>query len=260
MKLEEIYTPLEEAHVEVRRRWEDLDLRRRVEEFLGGVPPGAGDGPRAFLCRSVQTPNREFFHFMEQALSLGVAPYAVEYGDDRFCGMNSDKIGIVRMTFSQGTNKRGEAIIRRRFIVAGNTCLGVPFNRLATYWGENLVHFHRRLVQEYCPGVQPEDESEWIHSRGVKPQDYYPAYLARFLCHGVLLESYLETPHEAPFTRDVALPAFESVVARFGMKPLIVPLLPPETAADPSWTWYDREVEKFVVDELSSAGLLEAHR
>jgi len=40
MTRDEIYTPLEEARDEIRRRWADRDLRRRVEEFLGGTPPG----------------------------------------------------------------------------------------------------------------------------------------------------------------------------------------------------------------------------
>jgi hypothetical protein len=249
------YTPHEEARVEILRRREDLDLRRRVEEFLGGPPPGRPDEPGAFLCRTVQTPNREFFRFMELARSLGLPPHAQEYLDDRFCSMNADKLGAVRMTFHRGVNKRNEAMFRRRVIVEGSAWDGAPYRNLRTKWGENLVHFHHGLLQTFFAGLTLINESAWYRARGLNPGEFYPAHYARFLCHGVLLETYVETPREAPFIRDVVLPAFSRVISLFGVKPLIVPLLPPESAADPSWTWYGREVEEIVIGKLAAAGL-----
>jgi len=255
VNLESIYTPLDEARTEILRRRGDLGLRRGVEDFLGGPPPGRPDEPGAFLCRTVQTPNREFFRFMELARSIGLAPHVQEYLDDRFCSMNADKLGAVRMTFHHGTNKRGEAIFRRCVIVAGNSWDGAPYTSLRTKWGENLVKFHHRLLQTLFAGVLPINESAWYRARGESPREFYPAHYARFLCHGVLLESYLETQRESPFNHEVVLPAFERVVSLFGLKPLIVPLLPRDSAAVPSWTWYDREVEEIVAGELASAGL-----
>ena len=258
--LESIYTPCDEARVEILRRREDLDLRREVEEFLGGPPPGRPEQPGAFLCRTVQTPNREFFRFMELARSIDLAPHAQEYLDDRFCSMNADKLGAVRMTFHHGLNKRGEAIFRRCVIVAGNSWDGAPYASLRTKWGENLVQFHHWLLRTFFAGLTPLNESAWYRARGESPREFYPAHYARFICHGVLLESYLETPRESPFIHEVVLPAFERVASLFGKKPLIVPLLPPGGAADPSWSWYDREVEKIVIGKLASAGMRAACR
>lgn len=260
MDLEDIYTPCAEAGIEILRRQADPELRRSVEEFLGGPLPGLPNEPGAFLCRTVQTPDREFFRFMGLARSLGLAPRAQEYLDDRFCSMNADKLGAVRMAFHQGVNKRGEAMFRRIFIVAGNSWDGAPYTSLSTKWGENLVHFHHRLLQIFFPGLTPVNEYAWHRARGASPREFYPAHFARFVCHGVLLESFLETRHESPFILEVVLPAFEKVVSLFGRKPLIVPLLPPDTAADPSWAWYDREVEEIVVGELATAGIVLRHR
>jgi hypothetical protein len=254
MKLESIYTPYEEAKVEILRRREDPDLRRMVEEFLGGPPPGRPDEPGAFLCRTVQTPNREFFRFMELASSIGLAPHAQEYLDDRFCSMNADKLGAVRMTFHHGINRRNEAVFRRCVIVAGNSWDGAPYQDLRTKWGENLVQFHHGLLRTFFAGLTLINESAWYRARGASPREFYPAHYARFICHGILLETYLETPQESPFIHEVVLPAFERVLSLFGRRPLIVPLLPPESAADPSWTWYDQEVERIVLGKLASAG------
>jgi hypothetical protein len=35
MNLDDIYTPLEEAKEEIQRRWEDKELKKKVEEYLG---------------------------------------------------------------------------------------------------------------------------------------------------------------------------------------------------------------------------------
>jgi hypothetical protein len=259
MQLEEIYTPLEEARAEIRRRGEDRDLRHRVEEFLGGPPPGADDAPRAFLCRSVQTPNREFFRFVERAEALDLTPYLFEHLEDRYCSVNADKRCLVRMTIMHGRGRRGDPIFER-YVIVGGTFEGKTFPLLLTRWDEPLVDFHHRLLLGFFPEARPENNSRWITSRGPSLREFYPAYLARFVCHGVLVESYLETPHEIEFTHEVALPAFECVVSRFGVKPLIVRLLPPESEAEPTWAWYDREVEKYVVEALAPTKIRRARR
>jgi hypothetical protein len=46
-----MYTLLEEAKEEVWKRWNDAELRRQVQEYVGELPEGFGDEPRAFLVR-----------------------------------------------------------------------------------------------------------------------------------------------------------------------------------------------------------------
>ena len=225
MTRDEIYTPLEEAQDEIRRRWADQNLRRRVEEFLGGTPPGASDEPRAFLFRTIHSPNREFHRFVELTRQVGIPVSAMEYLDDRFCNMNADKLGLVRMTFSKGTNHHGERLFRRRMVTAGDIN-GRVFTTIQTIWGENLVDFHHRALQLFYPDIKPLNESLWLRTHGDSPKQFYPAFFARFIGHGVMFESYLSTRNEEAFTRDVVLPAFEHVCSHFGMKPASSPRNP----------------------------------
>ena len=250
--LDEIYTPLEEARNEIRQRWANQELRQKVEEFLGGEPPGVNSGPRAFFCRPVHTPNREFHRFIDLASDAYIAPALMEYLDDRFCSMNSDKLNLVRMTLLKGLNHRGEPIFQRKMIT-DSIPEGMPFTSIRTLWGENLVDFHHRSLRTLFPSLVTENESAWLHIQGVSAREFYPAHLARFICHGILFESFLETSDESVFTKDVVLPMFKTVCSLFDAKPLIVRLLPEESADDPSWTWYEGDIWNIVNKELKTA-------
>lgn len=63
--IKEIYTPLSVAKKEIWRRWNDKDLRKKVEDFLGGELPKAlrSKEPGAVLSRDVISPNKEFSIF-----------------------------------------------------------------------------------------------------------------------------------------------------------------------------------------------------
>ncbi|MBN1403052.1 MAG: hypothetical protein JW942_01115 [Opitutales bacterium] len=52
----------------------------------------------------MQTPNREFFRFVEKAAVAGCKPAAQEYRHDRFCSLNPDKQALLRLTLVTGTS------------------------------------------------------------------------------------------------------------------------------------------------------------
>jgi hypothetical protein len=244
LNIEEIYTPLEIAREEIRRRWNDLELRKNVEEFLGGAPFGTVSKPVAYLWRAVHTPNREFHRFIEQAKVIGLQPLALEAPHDRFCTMNPDKLGLLKLTFVTGTNIHGEPIIRRVKIADMNLSQGLPFISIKTLWGDSFVDVHHRLLKECFPEITPMNHSPWLFALGSSPKAYYPASFAMAIYHGVLFEDYIEGSHETPFIQDVICPTFEAVYSRFGIKPLIVPLAPENTSHYHSWAWYDPHVAK----------------
>lgn len=63
-----IYVSLEEAKEEIWRRWNDKDLRKKVEDFLGGdIPEPFKKEPRAVLARPITTPDIEHMHFLEMS-------------------------------------------------------------------------------------------------------------------------------------------------------------------------------------------------
>ncbi|MDY0185333.1 MAG: hypothetical protein RBR43_05590 [Desulfuromonadaceae bacterium] len=245
MQIEEMYTPLEQAREQICQRWADKELRRRVEDFLEGAPPESVSGPRAYLWRAVHTPNREFCRFAELASETGCRPYAMAWHSDRFCSTNPDKASLVRMTCVKGINKRGEPIIQRFRIAEACEFEGIPFRAITTHWGESFIGFQYRLLQECFPAIIPTDESTWFVTHGGTPKHIYPNVLARFICHGILFDNF-EDNASASFVRAVVLPAFESISSRFGIKPLIVPLLSENTSGDPSWTWYEGKAMKAV--------------
>ena len=211
-----------------------------------------GIEPRAYLCKALQTPNREFYRFVAQAKLTGCHPTALEYKDDQFCSSNPDKLGLLRLTLITGTNRHGEQTVRRIMIADTASSEGIPLNAITTHWGASLVTVHHDLLKVCFPQLPLTDKSTWLHSPGANPNEFYPALLARFLCHGILFENYIDKPREAIFVRNVVLPAFESVCNLFGMRPLIVRLLPERTSDDPSWTWYDSHVAKLLMEVLSA--------
>lgn len=58
MNVNDIYTPLSEAKAELERRWEDKELKKKVEEYLGDnlLIPFNGE-PRALCTFHVSTSN-----------------------------------------------------------------------------------------------------------------------------------------------------------------------------------------------------------
>lgn len=52
-----LYTSLEEAKEEIWRRWNNPQLRKSVDDFVGNVPAVFGYEPRACLARFVASPN-----------------------------------------------------------------------------------------------------------------------------------------------------------------------------------------------------------
>jgi hypothetical protein len=73
-----------------------------------------------------------------------------------------------------------------------------------------------------------------------------------FICHGVLFENFVTNVEEQRFAEEVVYPAFKEVEQLFGLKPLIVPLLPPHNASDKYWFCYSEEVEKEVLRCLAN--------
>ncbi len=96
------------------------------------------------------------------------------------------------------------------------------------------------------------DATDWYRRNGNKSLSHYKPFLALFICHGVLFENFLTEGKERDFTFNVVLPAFKTVEQLFGMKPLIVRLLPRESEADKKWMWYPGHLEKEVLRCLDS--------
>ena len=238
-----MYTPLEEAKEEIWKRWNNAELRRRVLEYVGELPDGYGAEPCAVLARYIATPNFEVYRFQEIAKKSGLMLVLDVFPQDKFCSNNSDKYHLGKMKFYlEKMEHHGNETSNVR-LIPFHKVDGKPFSHLTTPWGDNFVSFHNQLFDGCFSEIQVVDNSVWIQKSGDTLSEHYCYFLASFICHGILFENFLGEGGEGKFTREIVCPAIKKVTDHFGLKPLIVRLLPEESEADPYWCWYPGHLE-----------------
>lgn len=247
--IREIYTPLSVAKKEIWRRWNDKELRKKVEDFLGGdVPKFLKKKPNAVMVRYITSPGFEFFNFIDLARIADLDIVLAEYTKDKFVAKNPDKYNLCKMFFHNGKNKNGDDNIFNLKVVNFNKYEGKNFDKIKTLWGEDLIDFHHKVLKKAVPGCDKKifDISEWFNKNRDKKhaEYYYLRYLALFLCHGVLFENFLLNKNEKDFTKKKVLPSFVKLQEMFGVKPLIVPLEPFEDETHICWWHYPAKIEK----------------
>jgi len=247
--MKEFYTPLDEAKEEIWRRWNDKELQRKVIDFLGDVPEAFCNEPRAVLFRHIMTSNVEYLHFHDLAGKTNLKPLGCEYLEDKFCTRNADKVALGKLPFLDGNNGNRGSALHYRKIIDLMASENKRFAEIKTLWGESLVGFHHKLLMS-VPSFEIYDASSWYKSRGKSAQESYKYFLSLFICNGILFETFVTDKHEAKFASEVVYPSFEKVESLFGLKPLIVSLIPEDRITDIYWWCYPdcvrKEVEKHV--------------
>lgn len=244
----DLYSKFYYAISEVGARWEDEELRKNVEKFLGGdIPEALQCGPNVILSRYVATPNMEFNYFCDLAALSGLNSVYFEFAEDKFIAKNPSKYYLGRLFSANGSNN----ILR---IVDFNKNEGRKLREVTTVEGKNLVQFHHEILDIAVatsslkkPVVY--DFSRWFLDHRNKDGFYYLHYLALFVCHGILFENFLYDKLEADFTDNIVIPAFKKIEELFGVKPLIFPLLPLKVEEENYWYGY----EKSLLEKISEA-------
>jgi hypothetical protein len=238
--VEDIYTPLSVAKEEIWRRWNNKELRRKVEEFLGDeFPEILSEEPKSVLFRFIATPNFEFRRFFDLSQMINLNPVYAEFLDDKFCTRNQDKMCLGKIVISNGENKKKKNIIN--FQDSDNK----KFSSIEILGGKKMVDFHHEIFSKLFKDVQNFDVSRF-KTNGETPKDVYVKFLSLFLCNGVLFENYIskDAGYEKEFTNTVVLPAIREVFERFNVMPLIVPLLPISAEDQIDWMWYPQDIEE----------------
>lgn len=236
--MEDIYVPGTFAKEEILRRWNDKDLKGKVERFLGcDIPEPLRNEPMVLLGRTVASPNEESFKFLEIARRMGIKPLFGEYLDDKFLSTNFDKYCLGKLSF-----RDGDKIISKE-IVDMEGSEGHLISQVKTFWGESLIAFHHRMFENLVSDrIEKFDFSSWLSRQG-SMKNFYVRYFALFLCHGVLVEDFFEnTDSFGMFFREVILPSLEEVESVFRLKPLIVPL----PGIDTDRKYYPSTVKSFI--------------
>ena len=105
-EIPDIHLSLDVARSELKRRWEDVTLRKAIEEELGGFfMPQFRETPRATSFRQLCTPDHGFTFFEQASRYVGAVPLVLEYHDDLFVSLNEEKkaLGRLRVVEKNGT-------------------------------------------------------------------------------------------------------------------------------------------------------------
>ena len=234
-----IYTPWQDALVQLEERREDAKLTKYLEQVLPqGIPEIMRGKKSMVLFRHIATSNYEVRRFMIAADSLeGLQPLILEYTNDQFNDRNEGKYFLGKLCFHKGRNHKAEMIWENARIIDFNGSNNRPINSIKTIWGESLVDFHHGLFSRSFPkhAGNISDISDWLHTFGPRPKEYYKPFLSLFLRDGILFENFHPGGKETTFTRDIILPALTAIREESGYKPLIVTIEPTEIEEDRFW-------------------------
>jgi len=253
-----IYYTLDEAAEEIKKRWSDKILKRKVEEFLSNkfIPGFFADKQRAVYPKSVVSPNNTYDSFFLSAKYLGLEPLLVEYTNDLFTGLSEDKLLLTRLHLfgHDGTLKTADIVDYKIYHEKQ-----LPEVRVVS--GEKLIDFHHNLFKlSRYSDIEITDMSNYFKSYGCKPKDFYPYYLANFICHGVLFEKFETNPksRELKFTREVVMPSINFLKEKFGIGPIIVNLYTNDStgAEDPLWACYNKSINDFLINYVEKNNCL----
>ncbi|MCX6787244.1 MAG: hypothetical protein NTY93_01825 [Candidatus Kaiserbacteria bacterium] len=251
-----MFTPFE-AVQELEKRRKDTKLQKKVEEYLkGDIPEYFKDGPVLYLARHVATPNFETLRFKYLMESLGMKTVVSQDTKDLFVSQNQLKKALCKLSICRGVSQNGNKLneqFQNISIVDFNKADGKRFDTITTLWGERLIDFHDRLFSKFMNGeVTNPDDAVWIdrHHRG-NLLEHYKNLLALFVAHGIFFEDYvMEDKHEADFVSKILRPACRFIQQRFGVLPIIVPLVPKTFESNRFWISYPEKVLDIVRESM----------
>jgi len=167
--------------------------------------------------------------FYRLAEASGLVPYFGSYIDDTFVSLSSYKRSLIKHHVFCGVGRSGGPKTEKRVLQTMPRCQGQQLGKIMCQdRSRPLVRFHEHERNQHLSGHAAffADYSDWFSDFG-RAKDYYTAYLAMFVAHGVLFEDYHGGESGAVldrFTAEVFEPSFKEVEALFGLTPLIVPM------------------------------------
>ena len=244
--IENIYTSLEDAKEEIWKRWNDKELRKKVEEYLGNsIPEIMINSPRAILARNIASPNNEFIEFLDLSKKIDLKPVCLEYIEDKFRAENEDKYFLGKICFCDSVEEKNVDSIK---ILDFDSSEGKKISDIKTRHGNLFVDFHHNLLKSILSEYNMLffDESMWIKKNGGSPKYFYKKFFSLFLCYGILFENYLTNRREGKFIKDLVIPAFLEIYKEFNLKPLVDRIYPSDNEDDLFWRQYPKVLKEKV--------------
>lgn len=247
MDINDIYVSLDEAREEVKKRWNDVELRKKIEDELGNnFMLQFKNEPRALLNRHLCSPDNGFILFFQCAKYIGISPLASEYQNDIFIHLNEEKKGLGRLRVFLKDGAKATIDIMDFHANEKKKLKDVVLKN-----GEKLLDFHHNLFEIDNCKLEMYENSAWFHGL-YPPSNFYYYLLLHFVAHGVLFETFsLEERErgEAKFIEDVVNPSIEKIKNKFGLKPLVVRSYPENQTDEEDFYWwsYPSNVNDFVI-------------
>lgn len=248
----EFYSSFSEIREELKKRKNDPTLRQRVLEYLGDDFPDfldKGDAKAVFI-RTIHTPNQEHFFFRDLAEEFELDTVFCNYVSGKLVMKNSEKYHLVKMGFFDGINKKGALMHHYKNIVNVNKNEGKSLKDVVTENGVGLEDFHISLLKALGYNEEFPDISEWFNKIRLDKDGYYAKFMALFVCHGVLFDNYLITDEtEKQFFAEKVWPAFNFIKEKFGLKPLVFPVLPIKEENNSLFFFYNSNIQGIIKDK-----------
>lgn len=249
-----IYISLDEAREEIKKRWNNVELRKKIEAELGDrFIPQFKNGPRGVLTRQISSPDNGFTFFYQCSKYVGVNPLTQEFWGDMFTHMNEEKKGYgrLRLTLENGEKKTADIMDfgKNERKILGECVLKS---------GEKLVDFHHKLLDFSGYSIEFFDNTDWYHSIG-KAADYYYPLLLHYIAHGVLFETFFDEDDtsETSFTKNIVFPAIEKIKGKYGLAPIILRLYPKNQTTEEDFYWwsYPPNVNEYLLNYVKENSL-----
>lgn len=247
--VESVYTPISLAVKTLHERQSDTLLRKKVDDFFikHGIPKPLLENLKAVVSRSIATPNFEMKYFFEMSEMVGLEPIIFEY-PGKFVNVNPDKYFLAKMSFVKV--HEGHRFISEKYnLIDFNSNEGKPFSDIKTQNGENVIDFHHRIFSKVFPDKYDSvhDFSDWFDKTKNTEDVYYFVFFSLFIVNGILFENYFsQDDAEYKFFCDKIIGSFNKVEEYFGVKPLVVPLLPLRSELAKEWLWYDISIKDLI--------------
>ncbi len=214
------YFSLDEAREEIKKRWNDVELKKKIEEELGGLfIKEFSNSPRAISFRQIISPDNGFALFYLKAKYLNTEPLVMEYKKDIFVSFNEEKKGLGKLRVTSD-GKKGYFNI-----LDFHANEKKPLDEVKILDGQLLIDFHHNLMNKFGYGDVFHDYSDWFSNIGHASSYYYPLLL-HCVAHGVFFETLEGDEYENNFTESIILPTIEKIFAKYNIRPIIVQLYP----------------------------------
>src|SRR3989339_13505 len=238
------YFSLDEAREEIKKRWNDVELKKKVEEELGKnfIPFFNSSKPRSILFRQLISPDNGFYFFCQESKYIDTKPTIAEYLDDTFVSFNEEKKGYGRLCIND----------KYLDIIDFHASEKMAIKDIVTKTGENLAEFHHNLIKESNIDIDIVNLSKWFKSKKNAGVYYYP-FLLHYVAHGVLFESFIlnnENENEYAFTKNIVLPAIKKIRQKFELDPIIIKMYPSNQTKEEDLYWwsYPFNISKKILD------------